>query len=322
MRNKHILLPVITLIPVFFLACSSTHVGSAVNKESLSMKIKEQPDVINPDKLPSQQPLTMGERALAAKGQSRGLLSPIAGSLVSMATDAVKTIIANKQKKYIADYQFGLNDLYFYDQLSNESAFDPAGMQFSGFKIIRTFINANGVTDTALTADFMVDTSRISEMINNSIFRLKVKNFELKHAKAKIENGKDKNLNLDFEITFMTSYVNEQGRLFDSVILGKFYLLLRSAPLDDQQANYRAYYDNLKDSLLLGKSFIVPRSFGYHRELSGELKPGYSQGSYSIQVKVKESSKNHFVTKLIFENANMVLDAGGGQLKSVISKKL
>ncbi|MGC4035060.1 MAG: hypothetical protein QM764_03800 [Chitinophagaceae bacterium] len=322
MRNKCLLLSVLIFTSILIHSCSTSNVSSAVNKEALSMKIKEQPDVINPDRLPSQQPLTMGERALAAKGQSRGLLSPVAGSLVSMATDAVKTIIANKQKKYMADYQFGLTDLYFYDQLSNESAFDPAGMQFSGFKISRTFVNNSGNIDTALTADFVVDTSRISEMINNSIFRLKVKDFQLKHAKAKVENGNDRKLNLDFEITFMTSYVNDEGRLFDSVVLGKFYLFLRDAPLDEQEARYKPYYDSLKDTMLLGKSFIVPRSFGYHRELSGELKPGYSQGSYSIQVKVKESSKNHFVTKMIFENANMVLDAGSGQLKTVISKKL
>ena len=286
------------------------------------MKIREQHNVINPDNLPTQKPLTIGERALADKGQSRGLLSPVAGSLVSLASNAVKMIIANKQKKYIATYQFGLTDLYFYDQLSNESAFDPVGMQFSGFRLIRSFINKAGNTDTALVADFVVDTTRMAEMINNSIFRLRVKDFELLYAKAKVENGKEKKLNLDFEITFTTSYVNDQGRIFDSVVLGKFYLFVRDAPLEKQQRGYQAYYDKMKDSLLVGKSFIVPRSFGYHREPDGEMKPGYSQGAYSIQVKVKESSKNHFVTQLIFENANVMIDAGSNQLKSTLSKKL
>ena len=310
------------LVIIFFYACSTSNIGSATKNENLNMKIKEQHNVINPENLPAQKPLTIGERALADKGESRGLLSPVAGSLVSIASNAVKTIIANKQKKYIAGYQFGLTDLYFYDQLSNESAFDPVGMQFSGFKLVRTFIDKTGNNDTALVADFVVDTSRMSEMINNSIFRLRVKDFELHYAKARVENGKEKKLNLDFEITFTTSYVNDQGRIFDSVVLGKFYLFLRDAPLDKQQPGYKVYYDKMKDSLLVGKSFIVPRSFGYHREPSGEMKPGYSQGAYSIQVRVKESSKNHFVTQLIFENANVMIDAGSSQLKSTLNKKL
>lgn len=307
---------------ILFYSCSTSHAGSTAKEEELNMKVREEPNVINPDHLPLQKPLTMGERALADKGQSRGLLSPVAGSLVSLATNAVKTIIANKEKKYIATYQFGLTDLYFYDQLSNESAFDPVGMQFSGFKLVRTFNNDAGNTDTALVADFEVDTTRVSELINNSIFRMRLKDFDLRYAKAKVEKGKERKLNLDLEITFITSYVNEQGRIFDSVVLGKFYLFLRGAPLDKNQPGYQAYYDRLKDSLVAGKSFIVPRSFGYHREPDGEMKAGYSQGAYSIQVKIKESSKNHFVTQLIFDNANMMIDAGGTQLKSTINKKL
>jgi hypothetical protein len=116
--------------------------------------------------------------------------------------------------------------------------------------------------------------------------------------------------------------VSADGRMYDSVTLGKFYLFLRQAPLDSTATNYSGYYTSLKDTLLTGKSFIVPRSFGYHREPSGEMKPGYSQGAYSIQVKVKETSKNNFVTKLVFDNANVMIDATRDQIKSRIGKKL
>jgi hypothetical protein len=319
-RSAGILIVISTT--VVFYACSTSNVGSATKDESLNIKIKEQHNLIDPEKLPAQQPLTIGERALADKGESRGVLSPVAGSLVSLATNAVKKVIANKQKKYVADYQFGLTDLYFYDQLSNESPFDPVGLQFSGFKLLRTFADKEDNIDTALIADFVLDTVRMSEMINNSIFRMRLKDFQLRYAKAKVPNNQDKKLNLDFEITFTTSYVSDEGKIYDSVVLGKFYLFLRDAPLDQQQADYKPYYDKLKDSLLIGKSFIVPRSFGYHREVSGEMKAGYSQGAYSIQVRVKESSKDHFITKLIFENANVMIDAGGSQLKSTLNKKL
>ena len=43
-------------------------------------------------------------------------------------------MIAKEKKKYSADWRQGLTDLYFYDQLSSQGAFDPIGMQ-TGFSI-------------------------------------------------------------------------------------------------------------------------------------------------------------------------------------------
>jgi hypothetical protein len=52
------------------------------------------------------------------------------------------------------------------------------------------------------------------------------------------------------------------------------------------------------------------------------MRPSYSQGAYSIEVKVKESSKDNFVNHLIMENSNLMIDAAGNQLKSTLNKKL
>lgn len=320
MKNKYLQVFIISFAFAVVYGCAASDVGSAIKDENVNMKIKEQRNIIDPAKLPAQLPLTMGERALAEKGETRGLLSPVAGSMVSLATNAVKKIIANDRKKYTADYKVALTDLYFYDQLSNQGPFDPVGMQFSGFRLIRTFVNKAGNTDTALKAEFILDTLHISETLNNSVFRLRLKSFDLRYAKAKVGSNKEKKLNMDFEITFMTSYVNDLGNLFDSVVLGKFYFFVRDAPLDKKDNNYAAYYKKMEDSLLTGKAFIVPRSFGYHREPDGQMKPGYSQGAYSIQVGIKESSKNNFVTQLVFENANLMIDAGSNQLKTKLKK--
>lgn len=302
-------------------ACKASEVGSAVKQEGLAMKIEEHPNLIDAERVAPQEALTMTERSLANRGERRGLLAPLAGNMVSLATSAVKQMIANDQKKFLASYQFGLNGLYFYDQLSSENPFDPVGMQFNGFRIIRTFQTKTGSTDTALVADFMIDTSNISEIINNSVFKLRLKSFDLRYAKAKVPAmNKEKILNMDLQISFMTSYVGSDGKLYDSVTLGKFFFALRQAPLDSTAANYKSYYAALKDTLLTGKSFIVPRSFGYHREPGGEIRPSYSQGAYSIQVKVVETSKNNFVTKLVFDNANSIIEAGGNQLKKMGSK--
>jgi len=285
-------------------------------KEKLNMKIKEQWNILNSKQLRSQEILSLDQRAEAERNNTRGPFAPVAGSLVSLATDAVKSIIASDQKKYIAEYQFGLTDLYFYDQLSNEGLFDPIGMQFSGFKLARTFINKSGVEDTALVADFELDTVNSFEIINNSMFRLRVKDFQLRSAKARMPKNAREKLNMDFEITFLTSYVNSDGHIYDSVVLGKFYLLLRDAPLNQNDTAFHGFYERLKGSMLTGKSFIVPRSFGYHKE-GDVLKPGYSQGAYSIQVKVKESTKDHFINKLMIENTNLFIDASGSSIKSL-----
>jgi hypothetical protein len=310
-------------VSVILYSCEVASVaGSARKNEKLHMKIKEQKDIISSDKLQAQAVLSLDQRADVAKNSTRGFVAPAATTLVSLAADGIKTIIANDQKKYLATYEFGLTDLYFYDQLSNDGPFDPVGMQFSGFRLIRTFRNEADIEDTALIADFALDTLRSFEIINNSMFRLRLRDFQLRYAKALVPKKNKQKLNMDFEITFLTSYVNSQGMIFDSVVLGKFYLLLRDAPLDRKDPSYQAYYAKMKDSLLSGKSFIVPRSFGYHHEPDDQTKPGYSQGAYSIHVKVKESSKDHFINKLVIENANLMIDASRDRLKgsSLIQK--
>lgn len=308
------------VLSILLYGCAASNLGSAIKEENLKMKINEQRDIINPENLRAQRILSLDERTMSNGIASRGLFSSAAVGLVSLATDAVKKMIANEKKKYTAEYKFGLTDLYFYDQLSKDGPFDPVGLQFSGFKLIRTFINKDGNTDTAMFANFSLDTVNSAEMINNSIFRLRLKEFQMNYAKAKIEMGSEKKLNMDFEITFITSYVNNQGVLFDGTVLGKFYLFLRDIPLEKKISGYESYYEKIQDSLLIGKSFIIPRSFGYHREPDGSIKPGYSQGAYSIQVNVKESSKDHFVTKLITDNADLIIEASGEKLKSKLSK--
>lgn len=302
------------LMVILFSSCASSEYGSATKKDKATMLVKEEKGLLAINKLKVQE-----APSFASRGNSRGL-DNLAGALISLATNAIVTVIVNDKKKYTAEYPLGLTDLYFYDQLSNESAFDPAGLQFGGFRLVRTFERNTGERDTALYVEFELDTTNISEIISNSTFRLKLKSFQLKYAKAKIAKNDPKMLNMDFEITFSSSYVNEQGVLFTEQELGKFYLFIRDAPLDSTVSGYAKYYKNQEGKLLMGKSFIVPRSFGYHRESSGEIKSGYSQGLYSIKVNVKESSRTNFVTRMVMENAPLLLTAGSKDVKVNIDK--
>ena len=313
MRSINSIPVILILSAIIFPGCIGTKFGSANKKEALNMKIKEQPDVINYAVLQRQEVPNLASRG----DKGRGPLSGLAGGAISLATSAIKQMIANDKKKYTAQYEFALTDLYFYDQLSTEGPFDPIGMQFSGFKVVRTFDN-KGVRDTALIAEFELDVENPYEVINNSVFRLRLKSLELNYAKAKIAAGNKNLLNMDFEITFHTSYVNAEGHLFKAVELGTFYFFLRKAPLDKDTEEHAAFYEKLKGKKLEGQSFIVPRSFGYHITGQNLTEPVYSQGAYIIDVKVKESSKNSFVNQLAIDNSGKLMDALGDQLKKKI----
>lgn len=294
-------------------SCSSSKQGYAAKNDEVKMKISEKSDVIDYASLQQQNVPDMAARADKSRGEFTGII----GGTISLATNAVKQMIAKDKAKYTAEYTYGLTDLYFYDQLSVEGPFDPLGLQFSGFKLVRTFEN-QGRMDTALIAEFELDVVNPYEILNNSIFRLKLKNLQLNYAKAKVPNNNNF-LNMDFEIVFNSSYVNNQGSLFKNIELGKFYFFLRKAPLDKNAPGYEEYYKNLVGKKLDGQSFIVPRSFGYHITSKNNAQPSYSQGAYTITVNVKESSKNTFVNQMIIDNSGQLVEALGGALKKQLN---
>jgi hypothetical protein len=308
------------LLPLAFallaVRCATTEHGYAVKGEVVKMKVEEKRNAIDYAMLQKRKILSLEERERKSRGLAMPL--PMLGGAISLATDVVKKMIAKDRKKYVADYSVGLTDLYFYDQLSTGSCFDPVGMQFGGFTIVRTFRNKQDQLDTALVARFELDTTHAEEIINNSVFRLRLKDLVLNDTKAKITHGQKDNINVDMEITIQASYVNEMGTLFDNVELGKFYLLLRDAPLDQKSDKYKSYYDNLKNKALTGRSFIVPRSFGYYKTDEGKVEKCFSQGAYSIVVKITESSKDKFVTKLLIDNSSKMIDLLGQKAKDAI----
>lgn len=304
--NKQI--GVIAISALLLSACSGSKYGLAAKDEKTQMLIREKRNIIAYDTL-TPQPIS------SIRGGSRGPMSGLIGGAISLATNAVKQKIKEDQKRYYTDYKYALTDLYFYDQLSSEGPFDPLGMQFHGFRLMRTFEN-KGVMDTAMIADFELDDSNPYEIINNSIFRLKLKQLTLNYAKVKLPKN-NKILNMDFEISFNTSYVNGQGVLFRNVELGNFFFSIRNAPLDKAAPGYTDYYNKLKGMKIDGQSFIVPRSYGYHIPENNIPEISFSQGAYTINVKVKESSKNKFVNQLIIDNSGKMVDALGDKIKDL-----
>lgn len=307
--NPRISLMMLAASALLFSSCKTSLFAPRPVPEQTDMAVVEKMDVINYAVLKEQMAPTLAERTSGFA--NRGLLS----TAVSLGTNLVKQMIAKDRARYTGNYSFGATDLYFYDQLSTESVFDPIGMQFKSFTLVRTFQNRDGNFDTAMTAEFELDMDNPNEIINNSIFRLKLKDIQVDYPKAKVTRAQQNNINMDMEISFTTSFVNQQGQMFDNVELGKFYLFLRDAPLDKNSPGYDAYYSRIKGQRLDGKSFIVPRSFGYYKNQDGEIKQSFSQGAYSISAKVTETSKDKFVTKILMDNSSQLIDMLGNQVK-------
>jgi hypothetical protein len=269
-------------------------------KEDFKLEVISDRNVINYNKLQQQSVISFSDRV---SGTRDAIILPY---LISKGVQGIQALIDNQKKKYNSQYNFAQTDLNFYDQLSTQSSFDPTGLQFKGFTIIRSYEGPNGNVDTAFIASFVLDTSNVNEIINSSTFRLKVKGIEIRRPKVKMP--KNSNIvNMDFEITFSASYINEGGQMFTDVPLGKFLYSLRNAPIGKNTREDIAFYDSLVGKPLIGKSFIVPRSKGFYYSQDNNLEKAFSLGSYSIQVTVKETSKNNFVDKLIINNGTPFL---------------
>ena len=320
MNNKYLQIVSIFSTLLVISGCVESKYGSAKKNEKVTMAAPPKRNVINYALLKKQQEQPL---SLAARGESnpRGLETAFAGSLISFGVTAVKQVIANEDKKYTSEWKQGLNDLYFYDQPSAEGPFDPTGMQFNGFNITRTF-NDNGIIKTAISADFEVDKDSVpsNEIINDAIFRLKLKDLKVNFAKAKVAFGKD-TINVDFNITFTTSYISKDGHMFKDMELGTFYLALRKIPLDSNSKGYKAYFTKLKNKRLDGKCFIVPRSFGYYKTPDNSITTLYNQGMFSIAVNVRECSKDNFINELLIRTSNFGLNYEQSVLMDHLQKK-
>jgi len=260
-----------------------------------------------------------------------GMIAGAANSLLGYAVSAAKTVIANEKGKYTANTNYGNTEDYFYAQPSLAGPFDPSGMQFTGFDVIRTIMREDGRIDTAMFASFDVDTSKAGEILNNFVFRLKLRNFYIRYVKPKVAMFSRKKMSVEFNISFLTSLITPDGNMKDSVVLGKFHLLLNNISIrlgdpdfglckadrkktEKELREARKASGGRKDGnghdkgpVVSGKSFIVPRSYGYFKT-GDKIVAGYNQGSYSILVSMKECTKPTFTTKIILDNGSSWLD--------------
>jgi hypothetical protein len=283
--------------------------GKTAMTEKFEMTVVTTNNMISYDKIKYQRAATMEER------EGRGIISSF---LISKGIQGIQSLINNRRKRYTADYSFAIKDESFYDQVSTDGPFDPTGIRFKGFKVTRILRGGNH-SDTAFVAKFSIDTAgeKISEILNNGIFRLRLDSFILKRARVKVPSHQKK-LNMDFEISFLSSFITNSGQINTDVTVGKFIYSIRNAPIDPNDPGYDEYYKNLpeKHPYCIGQSFLIPRSAGYFKnDETKKLEQCWGEGLFSIKVAVKECSKNSFVDKVIIYSSDDVLSVGGASLQ-------
>ena len=282
----------------------------ASGAEKFEMNVDTSNNMISFDKIRYQEAFSMDER------EGRGIVTTF---MITKGILGIQSLINNRKKKYNSDYSFAIKDESFYDQVSTDGPFDPTGIRFKGFTITRIFNREDQSADTAFLASFSIDTSgdKISEIMNNGIFRLKLDTFILKSGRVKLPKHL-KNLNMDLEISFLSSYISNNGQINTDVRVGRFIYSIRNAPLDQNDPSYKEYYQNLPrtNPFCSGQSFLIPRSAGYFKnDKTRKVEQCWGEGLFSIKVAVKESSKNTFVDKLIIYNSTDLLSVGKASLQ-------
>lgn len=312
MLRKRIMLPLAMVIAMIIpgTICLSQSENKAPGGEKLEMSIDTSENVLPPDMITAQKGYAAGETP------GRGIITSF---LINKGAQGIQSLIDSRKKKYSADYSFAIKDESFYDQISTDGPFDPTGIRFKGFTVVRVVRGENRHGDTLFVAKFSIDTSanRIREIMNNGIFRLRLDTFAIKSSRVRLPKHV-KNLNLDFEISFLSSYISSTGQINQDVTVGKFLYSVRNAPLDPDDPSYDKFYNNLakRHPECTGQSFLIPRSAGYYKdEDTRVVKQCWGQGLYSIKASVKECSRNSFIDKVIIYTSGDILSLGNSSLQ-------
>lgn len=266
--------------------------------------------------------------------QSSGRGSAVVGTGISLAVSGIKSLINADKKKYVAEYEGVLNELYFYNNISvlPEGVLDPTGVQFKGFHFER-MVKPDGKRikkDTAMYALFEMDTDSASmyEMVNNSIFRLRMKDLRMNYSKAKVPSKKwyvpwtwftrnAETVNLDFDIAIRATWFSKDGTFYDNVQIGKFNMTVRDLPLDSvkQRAFLASDPRSPINKRASGYSVLVPRSVSAVVIGRGKYDTAYGKGIYRIDCKVKEASKQSFALKSFYDNSDALVDSASKLIK-------
>lgn len=319
------IISIVILLSAFLPSCVGSRYSNKRKGEKLQMNVVQDPTYLKLHELKVQQVPNLAMRGASSRGIA-------VGQLVSLGIMGVNKLIEIDKGQFTASYGQSLNNLYFYDQISHTGPFDPTGIQFKGFEIKR-IAKVHKKDTTAFYASFEVDPTNKYEILNSSVFRLRIKDIKLQYSKAKASDTRwfvpwswgnksyNHKMNMDVEIKLFTSYVAADGKMMDNAEVGKFTLNLRDMPMNPTDKGYTEYYNKLIGQQLSGYSFIIPRSYGYSLDEDGNLVPAWSQGNFRIEVSVKEAGKEKFIKTILAENSTEIIKQGSDQMIKLMENK-
>lgn len=251
---------------------------------------------------------------------TRGLLGPellLQGA--QLAIDGVKELIKKSNEDYTHTYRSSLNNLQFYANNSSTGMLDPEGLTFRGFEVHRSIELPKKGPARAMSVYVSLDEERLSDLGHNAKFYLKLDSFALDYTGAKVNRRdwylpwtlfvkKHEYLDLDIEIEITANWIDDGGTIHQNVPFGYFVLPLRKIPLSNSSPEKQLYQIEHKNELFSGSSYLIPRSSTYCRSSEGKSIPCYGRGDMNVLVKITESSRRSYVTKLLHEHADQLDD--------------
>jgi hypothetical protein len=284
--------------------------------ENKRIKVDTCKNIVSADKLYPQSAPSMEDRGVDGR-----FIPLVAGYLITAGVQEARKLINDRKNKYISQDNYTVDNQYFYDQISAKNGFDPSGINFKGFEVMRIEEKSKTKHDTVFFAKFILDTTgdRIEEIINNGIFRLRLDSLYISSTKVKMtRSGR---ISMDFQIDFTSTYRGDNGQIFMNVPLGKFVYPLRNAPVHQEDTGYARFYAEKcrEKPAIPGFCFTVPRSAGFYKNPDSKaIEPCWGPGLYAISVTVKETSKEKFVDKVLVLSSDPVLSVGGSSLQNKI----
>lgn len=265
-----------------------------VKGEKIELRVLEDPEYLNTRQLLAQNP----RADLVSRGGP--LLVPFIGQTFSFAFNTVKKLFRTDVTKYKSTYGCGKNQLSFYQHVSTESMTDPSGIQLKGLELCRSITSKSGTQDTAFFASFSLDRDDPYELLNNGRFRLRLDSLNFAYPRTRIKHRqflvpsswfyfRKAELNLDISIAVYASWMTEQTQVFSKVQLGSFQLHLEKVPLNKESKEYAEYFDRIRDTLMQGSCFLIPRSIASLKSPDEGFQRCFNQGLYDVVVSITET---------------------------------
>ena len=141
----------------------------------------------------------------------------------------------------------------------------------------------------------------------------------MKYTKAKIPGfrwympwtaffAKRKHVNVDVDMEFSSSWVNDRSQIFRDEEIGRFFFDLRQVPIDYNSPEYIEFVKNTIGRKVYGFSYLIPRSFGNYITYQNEIQSCFGKGQYNISATITETAKDHFVSRVMSQNKDYILD--------------